>query len=222
MLPLEPEERIEAVIDTRDYETNRYLVMVTKLGQAKKTEFKEYDSRNTTLVAINLDDEDELVAVRTTNGDDDMLIFTQNGQGIRFAESDLRPMGRATKGVRGIKLREGDEVVAAATSSDGDEVLLLSSGGYGKRTAMENFPRQGRGGIGVKAFKLTRVRGTLIGAKAVEPEMEVFLISTAGVGIRTKVKTISRQQRDATGVKVIDVGDGALAAFTIVQELDED
>ena len=222
VLPLEPEERIEAVIDTRDYETNRYLVMVTKLGQAKKTEFKEYDSRNSTLVAINLDDEDELVAVRTTNGDDDMLIFTQNGQGIRFAESDLRPMGRATKGVRGIKLRAGDEVVAAATSSDGDEVLLLSSGGYGKRTATENFPRQGRGGIGVKAFKLTRVRGTLIGAKAVEPDMEVFLISTSGVGIRTKVKTISRQQRDATGVKVIDVGDGALAAFTIVQELDED
>ncbi len=222
VLPLEPEERIEAVIDTRDYETNRYLVMVTKLGQAKKTEFKEYDSRNATLVAINLDDDDELVAVRTTNGDDDMLIFSKNGQGIRFAESDLRPMGRATKGVRGIKLREGDEVVAAATSSDGDEVLLLSSGGYGKRTAMEQFPRQGRGGIGVKAFKLTRVRGSLIGAKAVEPEMEVFLISTSGVGIRTKVKAISRQRRDATGVKVIDVGEGALAAFTIVQELDEE
>ncbi|MBT8207670.1 MAG: DNA gyrase subunit A, partial [Acidimicrobiia bacterium] len=222
VLPLEPEERIEAVIDTRDYETNRYLVMVTKLGQAKKTEFKEYDSRNATLVAINLDDDDELVAVRTTNGDDDMLIFSQNGQGIRFAESDLRPMGRATKGVRGIKLREGDEVVAAATSSDGDEVLLLSSGGYGKRTAMEQFPRQGRGGIGVKAFKLTRVRGTLIGAKAVEPDMEIFLISTSGVGIRTKTKAISRQRRDATGVKVIDVGDGALAAFTIVQELEEE
>ncbi len=222
VLPLEPEERIEAVIDTRDYETNRYLVMFTKLGQAKKTEFKEYDSRNATLVAINLEDDDELVAVRTTNGEEDMLIFSLNGQGIRFAESDLRPMGRATKGVRGIKLREGDEVVAAATSSDGDEVLLLSSGGYGKRTAMEQFPRQGRGGIGVKAFKLTRVRGTLIGAKAVEPDMEVFLISSSGVGIRTKVKSISRQRRDATGVKVIDVGGGSLAAFTIVQELDED
>ena len=222
VLPLEPEERIEAVIDTRDYETNRYLVMFTKLGQAKKTEFKEYDSRNATLVAINLEDDDELVAVRTTNGEEDMLIFSLNGQGIRFAESDLRPMGRATKGVRGIKLREGDEVVAAATSSDGDEVLLLSSGGYGKRTAMEQFRRQGRGGIGVKAFKLTRVRGTLIGAKAVEPDMEVFLISSSGVGIRTKVRSISRQRRDATGVKVIDVGGGSLAAFTIVQELDED
>ena len=162
------------------------------------------------------------MAVRTTNGDDDMLIFTKNGQGIRFAESDLRPMGRATQGVRGVKLREGDEVVAAATSSDGDEVLLLSSGGYGKRTLMDQFPRQGRGGIGVKAFKLTRVRGSLIGAKAVEPETEVFVISSSGVGIRTKVKSISRQQRDATGVKVIDVGDGSLSAFAIVQELDDE
>ncbi|HEY5652666.1 MAG TPA: DNA gyrase C-terminal beta-propeller domain-containing protein, partial [Acidimicrobiia bacterium] len=222
VLPLEPEERIEAVIDTRDYETNRYLVMMTKMGQAKKTEFKEYDSRNATLVAINLADDDELVAVRTTNGNDDMLIFTKNGQGIRFSESDLRPMGRATQGVRGIKLRDGDEVVAAASSSDGDEVLLLSSGGYGKRTVTDQFPRQGRGGIGVKAFKLTRVRGSLIGAKAVEPDMEVFLISTSGVGIRTKVNSISRQQRDATGVKVIDVGGGALAAFAIVQELEDE
>ena len=221
VLPLEPEERIEAVIDTRDYETNRYLVMITKRGQAKKTEFKEYDSRNSTLVAINLSEDDELVAVRTTSGDNDMLIFTKNGQGIRFSESDLRPMGRATQGVRGIKLREGDEVVAAASSSDGDEVLLLSSGGYGKRTLTEQFPRQGRGGIGVKAFKLTKVRGSLIGAKAVDPDMEVFLISASGVGIRTRVKAISRQRRDATGVKVISVGGGDLAAFTIVQELDD-
>ncbi len=222
VLPLEPEERIESVIDTRNYETNRYLVMVTKQGQAKKTEFKEYDSRNSTLVAINLTDDDELVAVRTTTGDNDMLLFTRNGQGIRFSEGDLRPMGRATQGVRGVKLREGDEVVAAASSSDGDEVLLLTSGGYGKRTAMDQFPRQNRGGIGVKAFKLTKVRGRLIGAKAVEKEDEVFLISTTGIGIRTRVGSISRQRRDATGVKVIDVGKGGLAAFAIVQDEVED
>ncbi len=220
--PLEPEERIEAVIDTRDYETNRYLVMVTKKGQTKKTEFKEYDSRNTTLVAINLNEGDELVAVRTTSGQNDMLLFTRNGQGIRFSEDDLRPMGRATQGVRGIKLREGDEVVAATSNIDGEEVLLVTSGGYGKRTATDQFPRQGRGGIGVKAFKLTRVRGELIGAKAVEPDDEIFLISSKGTGIRTAVKSISRQQRVATGVKVIDVGDGHLATFTIVQEVEDE
>jgi len=221
VMPLEPEERIEAVIDTRDYETNRYLVMVTKNGQAKKTEFKEYDSRNSTLVAINLTDGDELVTVRTTSGSNDMLIFTKNGQGIRFAETDLRPMGRATQGVRGIRLRDGDEVVAAASNMDGDEILLVTSGGYGKRTSTDQFPRQGRGGLGVKAFKLTRVRGSLVGAKAVMIDDEIFLISSSGTGIRMTVKGISRQQRDATGVKVIDVGKGELAAFTIVQELEE-
>ncbi|MEX1006068.1 MAG: DNA gyrase subunit A [Acidimicrobiia bacterium] len=220
IMPLEPEERIEAVIDTRDYETNRYLVMVTKKGQTKKTEFKEYDSRNATLVAINLNEGDELVAVRTTSGQNDMLLFTRNGQGIRFSEVDLRPMGRATQGVRGIKLREGDEVVAATSNIDGEEVLLVTSGGYGKRTATDQFPRQGRGGIGVKAFKLTKVRGALVGAKAVEPDDEIFLISSKGTGIRTAVKRISRQQRVATGVKVIDVGRGHLATFTIVQEVE--
>ncbi len=221
VLPLEPEERIEAVIDTRDYETKRYLVMVTKLGQTKKTEFKEYDSRNSTLVAINLADDDELVEVRTTNGENDMLLFTANGMGIRFSESDLRPMGRATQGVRGIKLREGDRVVGAASNVDGEEVLLMTSAGYGKRTVMDQFPRQGRGGIGVKAIKLTRVRGQLVGAMAVAKEDEVFLISSTGIGIRTPVGKISRQQRDATGVKVMDVGKGSLTAFAIVQGEDE-
>jgi DNA gyrase subunit A len=221
VLPLEPEERVEAVIDTRDYETNRYLVMVTREGQAKKTEFKEYDSRNQTLVAINLVDGDELVDVRTTSGDNDILLFTENGQGIRFAESELRPMGRATRGVRGVRLRDGDRVVGAASDVDGDEVLLVTSGGYGKRTAMDQFPRQGRGGIGVKAIKLTKVRGSLVGARAVSKDWEVFLISSSGIGIRTPVAKISKQQRSATGVKLMDVGDGSLAAFTIVQGEDE-
>lgn len=222
VLPLEPEERIQAVIDTRDYETNRYLVMVTKKGQAKKTELKEYDSRNQTLIAINLNDDDELVAVRATNGSNDMLLFTRNGLGIRFSEGDLRPMGRATQGVRGIKLREGDAVVAAASNVDGEEVLILTSKGYGKRTVMEQFPKQNRGGIGVKAIKLTKPRGLLIGVRAINKDLEVFLISSSGIGIRTKVASISRQQRDATGVRVMDVGAGELAAFAIVVGEDEE
>ena len=208
VLPLGPEEEIEAIIDTRDYETSRYLVMVTKNGQAKKTEFKEYDSRNQTLVAIKLADDDELVSVRTSNGSNDILIFTKDGMGIRFAESDLRSMGRGTQGVRGIKLREGDRVIGAVSNIEGEEVLLLTSGGYGKRTAMSEFRKQTRGGIGVKAFKLTRVRGRLIESRAVRKEDEVFLISSKGVGTRQAVGKISRQKRDSTGVKVIDVGDG--------------
>ena len=222
VLPLGPEETIQAVIDTRDYETGRYLVMVTAKGQAKKTEFKEYDSRNQTLVAIRLADDDELVSVRTSNGSNDILIFTRDGMGIRFAESDLRSMGRGTQGVRGIKLREGDRVVAAVSNSEGDEVLLLTSGGYGKRTEMKEFRKQARGGIGVKAFKITRVRGNLVAARAVRKDDEVFLVSSAGVGTRQVVGKISRQKRDSTGVKVIDVGEGneLSAVATISDDID--
>ena len=128
-------------------------------------------------------------------------------------------MGRGTQGVRGIRLRDSDRVVAAVSNADGDEVLLLTAGGYGKRTAMEEFRRQTRGGVGVKAFKITRVRGNLVAALAVRKADEVFLISSAGVGIRTPVAKISRQKRDTTGVKVSDVGDGnELSAAAIVSD----
>ncbi|HET9259816.1 MAG TPA: DNA gyrase subunit A [Acidimicrobiia bacterium] len=222
VLPLAPDERVQAIVDTRDYETRRYLVMVTKKGQAKKTEFKEYDSRNQTLVAIKLADDDELVTVRTSSGSNDILIFSQAGMGIRFAESDLRSMGRGTQGVRGMRLRDGDEVVAAVSNIEGEEVLLLTSGGYGKRTEMGEFRKQARGGFGVKAIKLTKVRGNLVSALAVEKEDEVFLISSAGVGTRQSVGKISRQKRDSTGVRVIDVGDGhrLSAVARIAEELD--
>ncbi|HEY7564825.1 MAG TPA: DNA gyrase subunit A [Acidimicrobiia bacterium] len=217
VLPLEPEERVEAIIDTRDYETARFLVIVTKNGTAKKTLFREYESRNQTLVAIKLTEADEVVSVRTTTGDNDLLIFTANGQGIRFPEAHLRPMGRATQGVRGIRLRTGDEVVAATSSADGAEVLLLTSNGYGKRTLIEQFRGQGRGGIGVKAMKLTKARGRLIGAVGVAKGTEVFLISSTGIGIRTAVDKISRQQRDSTGVRIMDVAsDAHLAAVAVV------
>jgi DNA gyrase subunit A len=224
VLPIGPEETIQAIIDTRDYETRRYLVMVTKKGMAKKTEFKEYDSRNQTLVAVKLAEDDELVTVRTSNGSNDILIFTKNGMGIRFKESDLRSMGRGTQGVRGIKLREGDEVVSAVSNLDGDEVLLLTAGGYGKRTAMSEFRHQTRGGIGVKAFKITKVRGNLVDARAVRKDDQVFLISTAGVGTRVAVSTISRQKRDSTGVRVINVGEGneLSAAAKISEEIAEE
>lgn len=222
VLPLEPDERVEALIDTRDYETARFLVIVTRQGTAKKTLFREYDSRNKTLVAINLPEGDEVVAVRTTTGDNDVLIFSEQGQGIRFSESTLRPMGRATQGVRGIKLRPDDGVIGAASNIDGDEVLLITSGGYGKRTAMSQFRRQGRGGFGVKAMGLTRVRGTLVGARAVSKGQEVFLMSSNGIGIRTGVDSISRQKREASGVRVMNLPDDAtLTALTLVTTEEE-
>ncbi|MDX1692093.1 MAG: DNA gyrase C-terminal beta-propeller domain-containing protein, partial [Acidimicrobiia bacterium] len=147
-------------------------------------------------------------AVRKTTGENDIMLFTNDGMGIRFSEDDTRPMGRDTMGVRGVRLRDDDFVVAMAVDEEGEEVLLLTSGGYGKRTAIDQFPRQKRGGVGVKAIKLTRVRGTLVGARAVAPGSEIFAISSNGIVIRTAVDSISRQGRNATGVKVMSPGEG--------------
>jgi DNA gyrase subunit A len=217
VLPMAPDEIIEAVIDTRDYETNRYLVMFTKQGQIKKSKFSAYDSRNQVLVAIKLVEGDEVVDVRATNGESDLLMFTKNGQGIRFSEADARPLGRASQGVRGIRLREGDEVVAGTVAQEGRDVLLLTSGGYGKRTKMELFRRQGRGGMGVKAMKLTKIRGSLVAALAVSADDEVFVISSDGIVIRQAVGEISRQRRESTGVKVVSIDGGAtLSAVALV------
>jgi DNA gyrase subunit A len=126
-------------------------------------------------------------------------------------------MGRASQGVRGIKLRQGDEVVAAATASEGTDLLLLTSGGYGKRTDVDLFRRQGRGGFGVKAMKLTKTRGNLVGARAVTADDEVFMISSDGIVIRQAIKDISRQKRESTGVRVMNLEDGAeLSAVALV------
>jgi len=224
VLPLEPDERVEAMIDTRDYETNRYLVMFTKSGMVKKSKFADYDSRNQVLVAINLKDDDEVVAVRQTKGESDLLMFTRNGQGIRFSEEDVRSTGRASQGVIGIRLKgDDDEVVAAAVADEAEDVLLLSTGGYGKRTKMSNFRTQGRGGSGVKAMKLTKVRGHVAAARAVAETDEVVITSSDGIVIRQTAKSVSRQGRDTTGVRVMSLADGAtISALAVVNHLEED
>ena len=222
VLPLEPNEVVEALIDTRDYESYRYLVAFTRKGQVKKTKFSEYDSRNQVLNAIRLTEGDEVVAVRATNGERDLMMFSKLGQGIRFPEHDVRPMARDTRGVRGIKLRAGDEVVSAAVTGEDEQLLLLTSGGYGKRTNVAEFNRQNRGGIGVKAMKLTRVRGNLVEAMAVRPGDEIVVTSTDGILIRQGVDAISRQKRDSTGVRVMNLAEGTeLSAVTLVQ-MEED
>jgi DNA gyrase subunit A len=224
VVPMESDERVEAIIDTRDYESYRFLVMFTKQGQVKKTKFSDYDSRNQVLNAIKLSDEDEVVSVRATDGSTDVMMFTANGQGIRFPESDVRPMGRDTQGVRGIKLRDGDEVVAAAVSSDAEDVLMLTTTGYGKRTKMVEFPKQKRGGMGVKAMKLTRTRGTLVAARAVTLDDEIFVVSSDGIVNRQRVREISSQKRDTTGVRVMNLQDDAelVAVAPVMAEDEED
>ena len=209
VLPLEPDERIEALVDTRDYESFKYMVMITRKGQVKRTAFREYDSRNTRLVAISLVGDDEVVAVRSTDGNSDILLFTRKGLGIRFSENDIRPMGRSTRGVRGIKLDEEDEVVGGTVTLDGDEVLLLTSSGLGKRTRVALFRPQKRGGRGLKAINLNRVPGELVGARVVTEGSEAFVVSSEGIAIRMKTDDISRQGRYGSGVKVMDLPEGA-------------
>jgi DNA gyrase subunit A len=211
VVPMRSEDRVAAVIDTRDYETYRYLLIATRKGMVKKTVFREYDSsRREGIIALNLKPGDEVVRVRPTSGNDDVLLITRKGKAIRFSESNVRPMGRTATGVIGIRLDEDDEVVSCeVVENEDDELLVVTEFGYGKRTKLAQFPRKGRGGKGVIAAKLTRPRGPIIGACVVSMEDEVFLISNDGVVIRIGVTTISRQGRPTTGVRVMNLASGA-------------
>ena len=213
LLQLQPGEHIQTIIDTRDYETNRYLFFATKKGQVKKTKFNEYDSSlRTGIIAINLRDGDELVKVIPTNGGDDILMVSRLGQAIRFNEDDVRSMGRAAAGVRGMKLRAGDEVVSLDTCRDDVAMLIVTDAGYGKRTQLEHFNVQGRGGQGVRGIKLTAKKGFVVAAFMVHLDDEVFVINSAGTLIRMEVRGISSQGRDATGVRVMNLEPGQTVA----------
>jgi len=209
LLPLQPEEKIEAVIDTRTYEDGAYLFFATRNGVVKKTRMAEYDSSlRSGLIAINLREGDELVGVVQTNDGDDVMMVSRDGKAIRFSESDARPMGRATAGVRGMSLREGDEVVSITVARPDAVMLFVSSNGYGKRTPLDHFNRQNRGGQGVRGMKVTTGRGTVVAAFAVGEDDEILVFSSEGNIIRMRTDEISVQGRDATGVRVARVGEG--------------
>lgn len=224
-LPVETGEHIQAIIDTRDYETSRYLVMVTKHGQVKKTRFTAYDSsRRDGIIAIGLRDGDEVVSVLTTSGDDHVFVATRAGQAIRFDESDVRSMGRTAGGVRAIKLRDGDEVVMAAVASDPDlDVLLVTDRGYGKRTPVEDYRPQGRGGQGLIGIKTVQDRGLdVVGGAVVSDSDRVLLINSAGIMIRTDAAGVSRQGRSATGVKLCDLNEDERITALALESTDDD
>ncbi len=224
LLQLQPGEHIQTIIDTRDYETNRFLFFATRKGQVKKTKFNEYDtSLRTGIIAINLRDGDELVKVIPTNGGDDILMLSRLGQAIRFNEDDVRPMGRAAAGVRGMKLRTGDEVVSLDTCRDDSAMLIVTDAGYGKRTQLEHFNRQGRGGQGVRGIKLTAKKGFVVAAFMVGIDDEVFVINSVGTLIRIPARDVSSQGRDATGVRVMNLEDGqTVASVAPVLSTDDD
>ena len=218
LLPLQPGESIRAIIDTRDYETNRFLFFATKNGQVKKTKFTEYDSSlRAGIIAINLKDGDELVKVIPTNGGDEVFMVSKAGMTIRFSEDEVRFMGRAAAGVRGMKMKVGDEVVSCDVARDDAAILIVTDGGYGKRTQLDKFNTQGRGGQGVRGIRINAKKGGVVAAFMVGIDDDIFVINSGGTVIRMEVRQISSQGRDATGVRVMNLtGDEVVASVAPV------
>ena len=224
LLQLMPGERITAVIPIRKFEEGQYLMMATRKGLVKKTPIQDYANvRKVGLAAISLRDDDELIEVKATDNTKDIILVTKYGQCIRFNEMDVRSTGRVSMGVRGINLLDGDEVVAMQLNTQGHYLLVVSENGMGKRTSISEFTSQNRGGKGVKCYKITEKTGNVIGAKAVNEENEIMMITTEGIIIRLQCADISILGRITSGVKLINLSEGVtVASFAKVREKDED
>ena len=208
LLPLEEDERINAVLPVREYSDDRYVFMATSKGRVKKTSLEAFSRPRTNgIIAVDLREGDRLVDVALTDGSDDILLCGSSGKAIRFSETDVREMGRGAAGVRGIKLPEGHEVIALIILADGD-ILTVTEHGYGKRTSAAEFPLRGRGGQGVIAIQASERNGAMVGAIQVEDDDEVMLISSNGTLVRTGVAEISTQGRNTQGVRLIRVTEG--------------
>jgi DNA gyrase subunit A len=221
VLPLRQDEKVRAVIETRDYGEGRYLLFATRNGVVKKTEFKAYDTvlRADGIIALKVREGDELIGVRLTDGDDDVLMVSRNGQAVRFAEKDVRPMGRDATGVAGMKLRKGDEVIAVEIARDEQDLLVVTENGFGKRTRVAEYPAKGRGTMGVLTIRYTEARGRLAGAMIVRDGYEVMLISREGTVIRQGVDGISRMSRNTQGVRLMNLrGDDRVGSIARVTE----
>ena len=218
LLQLSPGERFSTALPVRDFKDG-YLVMFTKNGTVKKTALTAYSNpRSKGIIAISLDDKDELIAVRRTTGNNDLIIGTRNGLSIKFNEEDVRDVGRAAKGVRGIRLRKGDEVVAAEVAEEKTAILTVAENGFGKRTKIEDYPLQGRGGKGVISIKLTEKGGKVVGLLQVRDEDEVVMITGAGKLIRTAAENISIHGRNTQGVTLMNTADEKISSIAKVVE----
>jgi DNA gyrase subunit A len=224
LLAFQPDEKIAEVIEIANYQVAPYLVLATKNGLVKKTKLDEFDSnRSGGIIAVNLREDDELVGAALIGPDDDLLLVSQQAQAIRFNANDdaLRPMGRATSGVIGMRFTDGDELLAMEVVRDGMDVLVATDGGFAKRTPIEEYPVQGRGGKGVLTAKITSRRGGLVGAVVISPDDELFAITSNGGVIRTPVKPVRRtRDRNTMGVKLMDLPDG-VTLVAIARNADE-
>ncbi|KAB8163353.1 DNA gyrase subunit A [Streptomyces sp. 3MP-14] len=214
LLAFQPDEQIAEILAIRDYEAAPYLVLATKSGLVKKTALKDYDSpRSGGVIAINLREmpdgrDDELIGAELVSPDDDLLLISKKAQSIRFTATDdsLRPMGRATSGVKGMSFREGDELLSMNVVRAGTYVFTATDGGYAKRTPVDEYRVQGRGGLGIKAAKIVEDRGSLVGALVVESTDEILAITLGGGVIRTRVNEVRETGRDTMGVQLINLG----------------
>ncbi|NLJ85528.1 MAG: DNA gyrase subunit A [Firmicutes bacterium] len=217
LIQIEPGEKVQAVIAIDEYGDSEYLLMGTKMGRVKKTALREFDSPRVGLIGIVLEGGDELIGVRLTDGDEEILLVTREGMSIRFSETEVRPMGRATMGVKGINLDEGDEVVSMNVVEPGAKVLVVTEKGYGKRTDISEYRSQGRAGKGIKTINQTDRIGTIVGAKVVREEDELMIINSSGLMIRQPVSDISVFGRNTQGVKLMRVEeDDKVVAIALV------
>jgi len=224
LIQIQPGEKVQAAIPISEFSEDRYLFMATRNGVVKKTVLSEFDSPYAGLIALTLDPEDVVIGVQLTDGNQDMLLVTRNGQAIRFPESDVRPMGRTARGVKGITLDEGDWVVGMDVVRPDSDLMVVTENGYGKRTPLDEYRVTARGGKGIRTLALTNKNGPISGVKVVRDEDDIMLISQEGIMIRMGVKDVSRLGRTTQGVKLmrLDAHDRVVALAQIAAKDDEE
>jgi DNA gyrase subunit A len=227
MLAFQPDERIAEVLALRDYQVAPYLVLATKSGLVKKSRLVEFDSpRSGGIIAINLREDDEVIGASLVSPEDDLLLVSKGAQAIRFnaTEEELRPMGRATSGVIGMRFNEGDQLLGMYVVREGEDVLVATGNGYAKRTPADQYPVKHRGGLGVVTAKIVEARGELVGALMVHPEDEVFAITSGGGVIRTSAAEVKLSGRQTMGVRLMNLasGDNIVALARNAESLDSE
>lgn len=223
LLQLQPEEKVSSVVNISKKHQSGHLIMCTVRGVVKKTPFEQYQNvRQSGLIAINLDDGDELKWIKTTNGNNEILISTSQGQAIRFHEKDARPMGRVSRGVRGIRLRSGDEVIGMDIVEEGSDIFVISKYGYGKKTKVSQFTAHARGGVGIRSAVVNDKTGNLVGVKSLKgDEQEVIIISGQGQTIRLGLKEIPGLSRATQGVRIMRLNSGdSVVSLALVEKAD--
>lgn len=220
LISLEPRERVTEVIAVKKFDTGQYLTSITRQGKIKRSSLSEFAAvRANGLIAMTLEEGDEMTEVRLSTNENDILVLTALGQGIRFHATQVRSMGRPAAGVNAMKLADGDHIVAMEIGSPGDDVLMVTMAGYGKRTPLDGFPVQARAGSGVRAFKLNDKTGKLVAARVVAPGTDVLVASSGGLVVRMSTAHISRQGRAAQGVSVMNLrGKDTVASMACIAD----